>query len=258
MPAWFLPLPPALQALIASAATWVATAVGASFVLFVRSAPRRLLDGMLGFAAGVMVAASCWSLLLPALELGGIGPAALGLALGAAFIFTLDQILPHLHPAYPAEAEPEGPPVQWRRTVLLVLAITLHNIPEGLAVGVAYGGGDTAGATALAMGIGLQNLPEGLAVSLPLRREGFSGLRALWWGQLSAIVEPAAAVLGAVLVASVHAALPYGLAFAAGAMLYVVVEELIPEAERGRNIDIATVNFIAGFIVMMVLDNLAG
>lgn len=253
---WFEPLNPIVQAVIATGGTWGLTAVGAASVVFIRDPPRRLLDGMLGFAGGVMTAAACWSLLIPALEAGGVGPATLGLALGVAFIFALDQFLPHLHP--PWLERPEGIEVAWRRTALLILAITLHNIPEGLAVGVAYGGGDWISATTLAIGIALQNTPEGLAVALPLRREGFSRGRALWYGQLSAIVEPVAGVVGAALVVFIRELLPYGLAFAAGAMLYVVVEELIPEAERGGNIDIATIGFMIGFTVMMVLDNAVG
>ncbi|MFW6202583.1 MAG: ZIP family metal transporter [Gemmatimonadota bacterium] len=255
---WFAPLDPVRQAFIATVGTWMLTLAGAATVLFVRNAPRRLLDGMLGFAGGVMTAAAAWSLLTPALELGGVGPATIGFALGAAFIYALDQVLPHLHPPYAGRAEAEGVDVAWRRTVLLVLAITMHNIPEGLAVGVAYGAGDWVAATTLAVGIALQNVPEGLAVALPLRREGIGRWRALWYGQLSAVVEPVAGVAGAALVVTVGALLPYGLAFAAGAMLYVVVEELIPEAERGGNTDIATIGFMIGFAVMMALDNAVG
>lgn len=243
---------------MAAGGTWALTALGASVVLLVRTTPRRLLDGMLGFAGGVMTAAACWSLLIPALDRGGIGAASTGLLVGVGFLFLLDQTVPHLHPVFPGEVEPEGPSVAWQRTVLLISAITLHNIPEGLAVGVAYGTGDWVAATTLATGIALQNVPEGLAVALPLRREGFGRLRALWYGQLSALVEPVAAVAGAALVVTVHVLLPYGLAFAAGAMLYVVVEELIPEAARAGNIDTATIGFAVGFTIMMALDNAVG
>jgi ZIP family zinc transporter len=254
--AWHQSLSPVYQALVGGAGTWLLTAIGASLVLLLRSPPRRLLDGTLGFAAGVMVAASCWSLLIPAIELGGVWRAIIGLLLGAAFLYGLDKLLPHLHPEYDPSAglEPEGPRVAWERTMLLVVAITLHNIPEGLAVGVSYGSGAWGAATALAIGIGLQNMPEGLAVSVPLRREGFTRRRALWYGQLSAIVEPVAAGIGALLIVWVRPILPYGLAFAAGAMLFVVVEELIPETERAGNVDVATIGFIIGFATMMGLD----
>jgi ZIP family zinc transporter len=255
--AWHQTLGPVWQAVVGGAGTWLLTAIGASVVLLLHKPPRRLLDGTLGFAAGVMIAASCWSLLIPAIDLGGVWRAILGLLLGAAFLYLLDQRLPHLHPE-PDETGsplgPEGPRVAWQRTMLLIVAITLHNIPEGLAVGVSYGAGSWGAATALAIGIGLQNMPEGLAVSVPLRREGFTRRRALWYGQLSAIVEPMAAALGALLVVWVRPVLPYALAFAAGAMLYVVVEELIPETERAGNTDIATIGFIIGFATMMGLD----
>jgi ZIP family zinc transporter len=251
----FRDLDPVWQATLAGVVTWALTALGAAGVLLVRQARRRPLDAMLGFAAGVMVAASCWSLLIPAMARGGVGPAAAGLLAGAAFLFALDKALPHLHPQLEPSLRAEGPSVGWDRTALLVGAITLHNVPEGLAIGVAYASGDWGAATALALGIGLQNVPEGLAVSMPLRREGASRWRALWYGQLSALVEPVAAALGAALVLAMGAVLPYALAFAAGAMLFVVVEELIPETDRGGNIDVATLGFIAGFAVMMAMDN---
>ncbi|HEU5174926.1 MAG TPA: ZIP family metal transporter [Gemmatimonadaceae bacterium] len=249
---------PVRQAILAGGATWALTALGAAGVLALRQVRRRLLDGLLGFSAGVMVAASCWSLLIPAMERGGVARAVVGLLAGAGALFALDRALPHLHPQFEASVGPEGPRTDWSRTMLLVSAITLHNVPEGLAVGVAYAGGDWRAATALALGIGLQNVPEGLAVSVPLRREGLSRWRALWYGQLSAVVEPAAAGLGAAAVLAVGALLPYALAFAAGAMVYVVVEELIPETTRGGNVDVATLGFIAGFTVMMALDNALG
>jgi ZIP family zinc transporter len=253
--AWFRDLNPVWQATLAGTGTWALTVLGATGVLAVRHVRRRPLDAMLGFAAGVMVAASCWSLLIPSIERGGVSPAVIGMLLGAAFLFALDKALPHLHPQFEASLGTEGPRVGWERTVLLVSAITLHNVPEGLAIGVAYASGEFGAATALAIGIGMQNFPEGLAVSMPLRREGLGRWRALWYGQLSAIVEPVAAGLGAAAVLAIGALLPYALAFAAGAMLYVVIEEIIPETDRGGNIDVATLGFIGGFAVMMTLDN---
>lgn len=249
---------PIVQALVATIGTYLLTAVGTLPVLFLRSTPRRLMDAMMGFAAGVMVAASCWSLLVPAIADGGILAAAVGLAGGGLFLFAADQLLPHLHlaPADPAAAE--GPRVAWRRSVLLMTAMTLHNFPEGMAVGVSFGGRDLAAAAALTVGIGLQNVPEGLAVALPLRRDGMSPGRAFFWGQLSAAVEPVAGVLGAALVLVSATVLPYGMAAAAGGMLYVVVEELLPETTRAGNVDVATLGFIGGFLVMMVLDNAFG
>ena len=255
MTSWFLSLSPIAQGGLAALGTWLLTGLGALPVLFARNVPRRFMDALMGFAAGVMVAASCWSLLAPALRLGGVWPAVAGLLAGAALIYLLDQWLPHLHPEFPDEARPEGPRVAWRRSALLLAAITLHNFPEGLAVGVSFGTGQPGSAVALAIGIGLQNLPEGLAVALPLRRDGMSRGKALWYGQLSAIVEPVAAVLGAAVVTRMAHLLPFSLALAAGAMLYVVVEELIPETERSGNVDVATIGFILGFAVMMVLDN---
>jgi zinc transporter, ZIP family len=246
------------QALVATTATYLLTAVGTLPVLFFRSAPRCLMDAMMGFAAGVMVAASCWSLLVPAIERGGVMQASIGLLLGGGFLYIADQLLPHLHGEFPNEAVAEGPRVAWRRSALLMVAMTLHNFPEGLAVGVSFGGGDLGSATALAIGIGLQNIPEGLAVALPLRYGGMSRGRAFFWGQLSAVVEPPAGVLGAALVLTSEAFLPYGMAAAAGAMLYVVVEELIPETVRSGTPDVATLGFIGGFTVMMALDNALG
>jgi ZIP family zinc transporter len=246
------------QAFVATIATWLLTAIGTLPVLFFRSAPRWFMDTMMGFAAGVMVAASCWSLLVPAIERGGVTRAAIGLLAGGAFLYVADQCLPHLHGEFPDEAVAEGPRVAWRRSALLMLAMTLHNVPEGMAVGVSFGGGDLGSATALAIGIGLQNIPEGLAIALPLRYGGMSRGRAFFWGQLSAVVEPPAGVLGAALVLASAAFLPYGMAAAAGAMLYVVVEELIPETVRSGTPDVATLGFIGGFMVMMVLDNAIG
>jgi ZIP family zinc transporter len=254
----FRSLSPVLQALVATTGTYLLTAIGTLPVFFFRSAPRRVMDGMMGFAGGVMVAASCWSLLVPAIALGGVAPAAIGVLAGGAFMYFADQMLPHLHAEFPDEATLEGPPVVWRQPTLLMLAMTLHNFPEGLAVGVRYGGDELGAATALAIGIGLQNIPEGLAIALPLRRGGMSRGRAFFWGQLSAVVEPVAGVIGASLVLVSGAFLPYGMAAAAGAMLYVVVEELIPETVRSGTTDIATLGFIIGFTVMMSLDNALG
>jgi zinc transporter, ZIP family len=221
----------------------------------------------LGFAAGVMVAASYWSLLAPAIEMaeeqGGLPawmPAAIGFLLGGGFLWGVDRILPHLHLGFPM-SEAEGIKTSWQRSILLVLAITLHNIPEGLAVGVAFGAvasdlpsASLAGAAALALGIGLQNLPEGTAVSVPLRREGFSRLKSFWFGQLSGMVEPVAGVVGAAAVILARPILPYALAFAAGAMIYVVVEELIPESQMEKSTHIATFGAMIGFALMMTLD----
>lgn len=263
-------LNPLLQAAIAGGFTWLVTALGAAIVLFVRRPGYRFLDTMLGFAAGVMIAASVWSLLIPAIERSEGGslpawfPAAAGLAIGAATLWVIDQLLPHIHPLQRG-AEAEGVSTTWRQTTLLIMAITIHNIPEGLAVGVAFGaigdvpaGADTTAAfgaaVALAIGIGLQNFPEGIAVALPLRGEGFSRVRALWYGQLSAAVEPVAAIVGAAAVVMIAPILPWALAFAAGAMLYVVVEELIPQSHSRGNGDLATLGTIFGFIVMMTLD----
>lgn len=260
-------LPPVLQALLAGLFTWGLTALGAAGVFVSRTVNRRLLDAMLGFSGGVMLAASYWSLLAPAIAIAedrGDGPAWLpavaGLLAGAGFLWALDKILPHLHLGEPAH-KAEGIPTAWRRSVLLVSAITLHNIPEGLAVGVAFGGAaagmngtDIAAAVVLAIGIGLQNFPEGVAVAMPLRGEGMSRRKSFWYGQLSAVVEPVAAVVGCAAVTFAEPVLPFALAFAAGAMIFVVVEELIPESHQAGNDDLATVCLIAGFAVMMTLD----
>ena len=255
---WFTALGVIPQAFVATLGTYLLTAIGTIPVLFFRTAPRRLMDAMMGFAGGVMVAASCWSLLVPAIDRGGVGTATLGFLAGAAFLYVADQLLPHLHGEFPDEATAEGPHVAWQRSALLMLAMTLHNFPEGMAVGVSFGGGEMGAAAALAIGIGLQNIPEGLAIALPLRYGGMSRGRAFFWGQMSAAVEPVAGVLGAALVLTSAAFLPYGMAAAAGAMLYVVVEELIPETVRSGTPDVATLGFIGGFAVMMALDNALG
>ena len=260
---------PALLALLAGLFTWGMTAAGAALVFLVRNPPRALLNAALGFASGVMIAASFFSLLLPAIEIAeGRGqapwiPAVGGFLLGGGLLRLIDRYLPHLHRFAPSEAA-EGLPTSWRRTTLLIFAVTLHNIPEGLAVGVAFGAahllsGEAAaglfsGAVALALGIGLQNFPEGTAVSVPLRREGLSPRKAFFYGQLSGVVEPLAAVAGATGVLLIHGFLPFALAFAAGAMIFVVVEELIPEAHASGSGDVATFGVMLGFAVMMLLD----
>ena len=261
---FFESINPILAALLATLFTWFVTALGASFVFFVKKINQTLMDGMLGFTGGVMVAASFWSLLSPAIEMSaGAGfkkvmPAAIGFLLGALFIFLIDKLLPHLHIGF---KKAEGVKTSWQRTTLLTLAITLHNIPEGLAVGVLFGGvaagmpeATIAGAVTLAIGIGLQNFPEGMAVSMPLRRMGMSRKKSFLLGQSSALVEPIAGVLGAWAVIFFTPLLPYALAFAAGAMIYVVIEEVIPETQQSNNTDIATLGFVTGFIVMMMLD----
>ena len=255
---------PVLGALYATLFTWGMTAFGASFVFLFKTMNRVFLDGMLGFTGGVMVAASFWSLLAPGIEMSeGEGfikviPAAVGFALGALFIFGLDKTLPHLHINF---KEAEGIKTPWHKSTLLTLAITLHNIPEGLAVGVLFGGvaaglpeASLTGAVVLAIGIGIQNFPEGIAVSMPLRRQGMSRRKSFMYGQASAAVEPIAAVIGALAVTFFTPILPYALAFAAGSMIFVVVEEVIPETQLEKNTDIATLGFIGGFIVMMILD----
>jgi len=242
------------------------TAFGAATVFMARDISRRVLDAMLGFAGGVMIAASYWSLLAPAIEMSegkdipAWFPAVVGFLFGGIFLRGVDKVLPHLHLGFNTE-EAEGVKTSWQRTTLLILAITLHNIPEGLAVGVAFGAlaaglpSATFGAAiALAIGIGIQNFPEGLAVSMPLRREGMSRGKSFWYGQLSAIVEPVAGVIGAATVIIAQPILPYALSFAAGAMIFVVIEEVIPEAQRGGNTDLATMGGMVGFAVMMLLD----
>lgn len=255
---------PILAAFYATMFTWLVTAAGASVVFFFKELNRKVLNAMLGFTGGVMVAASFWSLLAPAIAMSeGEGfrqvyPAAIGFILGALFLFALDKMLPHLHVNF---KQSEGPKSSWQRTTLLVLAITLHNIPEGLAVGVLFGGvavglpeASIPAAVILAIGIGLQNFPEGIAVAVPLRRMGLSRRKSFFYGQLSAVVEPIAGVLGALAVAFFTPILPYALAFAAGAMIYVVIEEVIPETQQDGHSDIPTLGFIGGFVIMMSLD----
>lgn len=260
-------LPVTAQALLATLFTWGLTAAGAGVVFFTRELNRKVLAWMLGFAAGVMVAASYWSLLAPAIEMSeqmeGVPawfPATAGFLLGAVFLRGIDLVLPHLHLGLGRD-QAEGIKTTWQRSVLLVLAITLHNIPEGLAIGVAFGAAAAglpsatlAGAVALAIGVGIQNFPEGAAVALPLRGEGMNRRRSFWYGQLSGLVEPAAGLLGAAAVVLMRPLLPYALAFAAGAMIFVVVEEVIPESHCAGYGDIGTMGTVLGFVVMMVLD----
>jgi ZIP family zinc transporter len=263
---WFLAQSPVIQALLGTCFTWFLTALGASLVFFFKDINRKTMDGMLGSAAGVMIAASFWSLLAPAIamveEAGGTPwiPALVGFLSGGIFLWSTDKILPHLHPGFPT-SQAEGIKTSWQRSVLLVLAITLHNIPEGLAVGVAFGAAaaghpaaSIGGAVALAIGIGIQNFPEGAAVSVPLRREGMSRKKSFMYGQFSGMVEPIAGVIGAVAVVYMQPLLPYALSFAAGAMIYVVAEELIPESQAEKHSDIATIGVMVGFAIMMTLD----
>ena len=270
---WFIEQSAIIQALIGGLFTWFLTAVGATLVFFFKSSNRKVLDMCLGFTGGVMIAASFWSLLSPAIatvekqqELGitnlpiWFAPA-VGFLLGALFLYFFDKKIPHLH-LFESVENAEGPKTDLKKTELLVIAIALHNIPEGLAVGVAFGalasgmdiGMEMGGAIALAIGMGLQNAPEGFAVSMPLRRQGMSKFKSWQWGQLSAIVEPIFAVIGAAIVISVYPILPYALSFAAGAMIFIVIEEVIPESQRGGNVDLASIGLILGFIVMMILD----
>lgn len=266
MIAFFEQFSPIIQALIGTLFTWFVTALGASLVFFTKDVSRKLLDGLLGVASGVMIAASFWSLLEPAIELSQDlvvpiwFPAAVGFLLGGGFLWLVDKLLPHLHLGKDI-SQAEGVKSSWERSVLLITAITLHNIPEGLAVGVAFGaaaagieGAGIASAIALAIGIGIQNFPEGLAVSAPLRREGWKRGKAFFYGQFSGMVEPVAGVIGAALTILMRPILPYALAFAAGAMIYVVAEELIPESKREEHSDIPTIGVMLGFVIMMVLD----
>lgn len=257
---------PVLLALFATIFTWLLTALGSAMVFFFKTINKKVLNPMLGFAAGVMIAASFWSLLKPAIEMAEKNgmlpwvPAITGFLSGGALLLIFDKVIPHLHMGLSSD-KAEGIKTSWQRSILLVLAITIHNIPEGLAVGIAFGAlantpdaGMLINAIALAIGIGLQNFPEGAAVSIPLRREGLSRLRAFNYGQLSGLVEPIAGVIGAYLVLTVTRILPYALAFAAGAMIFVVVEELIPESQTGEETDFSAVGALLGFAVMMLLD----
>ncbi len=262
-----LEINPLLLALGATLFTWFMTALGASLVFFVKNLGAKTMNALLGFAAGVMIAASFWSLLQPSIEIcetkgSGMHPTVIGFLLGGLFLFIMDKLLPHIHFNVTTGASTEeGLHTSWKRSVLLALAVTLHNIPEGLAVGVAFGvassTGDPAligGAVSLAIGMGLQNFPEGAIVSMPLAKEGISRKRAFNLGQMSGAVEPVAAVFGAWLVLSVEPIMPYALSFAAGAMIYVVIEELIPSSQNGKHSDLATLSAMIGFVLMMMMD----
>lgn len=256
---------PVMQAFLATLFTWGLTAAGAALVFFTGSFASKTMDAMLGFAAGVMIAASFWSLLAPGIEMAeslGQMPwltAALGFMTGGIFMRLIDKILPQL---YTGLSMKKGAHPSWHRRALLVLAITLHNIPEGLAVGVAFGAvaanlpsATLGGAVLLAFGIGIQNFPEGAAVSIPLRREGMGKGKSFLLGQASGMVEPIAGVLGALFVLNMQNILPYALCFAAGAMIFVVVEQLIPESQRiSENVKLVTMMTLIGFAVMMILD----
>ena len=260
-------LHPVMQALIGTMFTWGMTALGAALVFTSKGVNQKFLDAMLGFAGGVMIAASYWSLLAPAIEMAEQDPlpawlpAAVGFMLGAVFLWGIDKLIPHVHPNANLESAEGIHPDKRRRSTLLVLAITLHNIPEGLAIGVAFGavaaGFDSASlaaATTLAIGIGIQNFPEGTAVSMPLRRDGMSRKRSFMYGQLSGMVEPISAVIGVLLVTMMEPLLPFALSFAAGAMIFVVAEEVIPGSQEKGNKDLASMSLMIGFTVMMILD----
>lgn len=239
---------------------FLGTALGSAFVFFMkRDMPPVVQKILLGFASGVMVAASVWSLLIPSIEMGSVVAPTIGLLAGFAFLLIIDYITPHIHPA----GGPEGPQSRLSRTAKLALAVTIHNFPEGMAVGVAIAGALTAdfnmaGALALSLGIAIQNVPEGAIISMPLRAEGNSRWKAFGIGALSGIVEPLGGALVLLLATAVLGIMPFMLAFAAGAMLYVVVEELVPEYSQGKHSNIGTVGFALGFALMMVLDVVLG
>lgn len=265
--AFAIEIGPVRAALLATVFTWLMTMTGAAIVFFFKTINRAVFDTMLGFTGGVMLAASFWSLLNPSLEYAKEAypnypwaPVAVGFLLGGLVIFGLDKLLPHLHINF-GKSEKEGIPTTWHKSTLLLLAITMHNIPEGLAIGILFGaaalgldGTTVTAAIALAIGIGIQNLPEGMAVSIPLRRNGATRFKSFWYGQMSAIVEPIAGVMGAFAVIFMKGILPYALSFAAGAMIFVVVEEVIPETQRDKYTDLAVLGFMAGFTLMMILD----
>ncbi len=257
---------PVAQALLAGCFTWLLTSAGASIVFLSKSFSRKVLDASLGFAGGVMLAASFWSLLVPSIQLSGARKSvfalipAVGFALGVIFIRIFDRLLPHLHIYMPVQAA-EGIKTSWKKSTLIVLAMTLHNIPEGLVIGVAFGAiaqgvpsATFAAALALVVGIGIQDIPEGLAVSMPLHSKGMPRLRSFWYGQLSGVAEPIAAVIGALAVTVCKPLLPYAMAFAAGAMIFVVIEEIIPESQYAGNSDIASMGTMFGFVGMMLLE----
>jgi ZIP family zinc transporter len=257
-------LDPVWSAGLATIFTWLMTLLGAAVVFLFVKINQAIMDGTLGFTGGVMMAASVFGLLIPAINMSsGEGfekamPASIGFVFGALFLFGLDKILPHLHVNFKLR---EGVKTPWQRATLMVLAITLHNIPEGLAIGVLFGGvaagvpeATITGAVILTIGIAIQNVPEGIAVTMPLRRLGLSKRKSFFYGQSSALVEPIAGVIGALAVSFFTPILHYALAFAAGAMVFVVIEEVIPETQQANNTDIATLGFIIGFVLMMLLD----
>ncbi|HNV23395.1 MAG TPA: ZIP family metal transporter [Candidatus Omnitrophota bacterium] len=257
---------PFTQAFLAGLFTWGLTSLGAAVIFATKAFKQKLMDSMLGLSGGIMIAASFWSLLSPAIEMSehlGVMkwlPTAIGFTSGVLFLKIIDKILPHLHLGFPS-SEAEGIKTSWKRSILLILAITLHNIPEGLAIGVAFGAISSelssitlTAAITLTIGIGIQNIPEGFAVSASLRREGMSRLKSFWWGSFSGAVEPLAAILGAIAVFFIKPLLPYALAFAAGSMMFVVVEEVLPESQRNNNTDLATLSVMLGFLIMMILD----
>lgn len=259
---WFINLNYVWQALIATIFTWAVTALGAGIVIFFKKVNRNLMDAMLGFAAGVMIAASFWSLLSPAIEMSNNLNmtswlvVSIGVLGGGVVLFFSDRIFEHINKKNTNQKSDK-----MKRCLMLIFSITMHNIPEGLAVGVAFSslaygleGTSLLSACMLALGIGLQNFPEGTAVSLPLRREGLSRAKSFFYGQLSGIVEPISGILGAILVLKARYLLPYLLAFAAGAMIYVVVEELIPESQTNEKKDIMAIFTLIGFVIMMVMD----
>lgn len=260
-------LSPINQALLATLFTWGMTAIGAALVFTTKTLNQKLMDGMLGFAGGVMIAASFWSLLSPAISMAESSsmpswfPATVGFLLGGGFLWVADKIIPHVHPTSQLKDAEGIKPENKRRSTLLVFAITLHNIPEGLAVGVAFGAvaagfpsASLAAAVALAIGIGIQNLPEGTAVAMPLRRDGMSRRKSFLYGQFSGLVEPIAAVIGVLAVTVMTPLLPYALSFAAGAMIFVVIEEVIPGSQENGNKDLASICLMLGFTLMMILD----
>ena len=268
---WLRSQPVVLQAFLAGLFTWGCTILGSAIVFFFKHISRKLLDIMMGFAAGVMIVTSFWSLLAPSIEYAQSSygklswpPAAIVFLAGGFFLRLINAVVPHLHltkDISEAESVPEQSQKKLSKAALLFLAITIHNFPEGLAVGVAFGALSVnpsleafVVAIGLALGIGLQNVLEGAALSIPIRTDGKSRLKAFYWGSMSAVVEPIGAVLGAVAVMAMTTILPYALSFAAGAMVFVVVEELIPDSQTNGNTDVATLGLMVGFVLMMVLD----
>ncbi len=269
---WFILQEPWVQALIAGMFTWLITGLGAALVFFVNNISKRNLSIVYGFSSGVMIASSIWSLLTPGIEwaqknasLPSWFVVSIGFSIGGLFLYSMDKLSPHIHPTF---SRSENKATGLRKSAMLFFSITLHNIPEGLAIGVAFGAISRSGdysiifpsilsALALAIGIGIQNFPEGAAISIPLEQEGMSKRKSFFYGQISAFVEPIMAVIGAILVSKIIWVLPYALSFAAGAMVYVVIEELLPEAqftESENRKHYAIFGFMVGFVIMMILD----